>query len=290
MTGSRGMAQDKNEQSSLSCRLEKRRESMHASANPGIHGPSARKEQSEEIMNRLNCSRHRGRGCHALTRVEVLALVGVLALLALVVLPTRANTRSRSARVICANNLRQIGTAFHLWGNDHDDTLPQEVAPAQGGTMGHSLAPNVWLHLSWISNEVVSPRIFFCPTDTGQAASDFTANRVGGYLHLNFQNFASSYFLAYVGRPFANPQNATIAGDRNVSTDGPVGCSRFNRALTIFVPLQPGSARWTAGLHGDGGNVLTWDGQVQQADSPGLRRLLDLPGTDNSAKHIITPR
>src|SRR5258706_15697824 len=78
---------------------------------------------------------------------ELLVILAVLALLALVVLPALANNRPRSARVICANNLRQIGMGFQLWGNDHNDTLPQEVPVLQGGTMQHALAPNVWLHL-----------------------------------------------------------------------------------------------------------------------------------------------
>src|SRR5215470_10428067 len=76
--------------------LEKRHESRHAWAI--LEYMVLRPEgQSEGIMKRPKRDRRAGRGCHAFTRVEVLALVAVLALLALVVVPTRANTRSRSA-------------------------------------------------------------------------------------------------------------------------------------------------------------------------------------------------
>jgi len=157
-------------------------------------------------------------------------------------LPALANNRPRSDRVICANNLRQIGMGFQLWGNDHNDTLPQEVPVLEGGTMQHALAPNVWLHMAWLSNEVATPKIFLCPSDTGQPASDFTGNPAGGYLHSNFRNAATSYFLGYTGASIINDPDATIAGDRNVSNAGVTGCSRFNTALRIPTPA-PGRHR-----------------------------------------------
>jgi competence protein ComGC len=225
----------------------------------------------------------------AFTRAELLVILAVLALLALVVLPALANNRPRSARVICGNNLRQIGMGFQLWGNDHNDTLPQEVPVLQGGTMQHALAPNVWLHLAWLSNEVVTPKIFLCPSDTGQPASDFTGSPAGGYLHANFRNGATTYFLGYTGILSLNNAAEIVAGDRNVATAGVSGCSRFNTALVV--PRPPTAiARWTDGLHGTAGNVLSYDGRVQQLDSAGLNSMLNSRLDDNGSKHIITPR
>src|SRR5206468_10868184 len=117
----------------------------------------------------------------AFTRVELLVVLAVLALLSLVVVPALASNRPRSQRVICANNLRQIGTAMQLWGNDHNELLPQEVAVAEGGTRMHPLAPNVWLHFAWLSNELGSPKVLFCPADTGHPARDFTRNPTGAH-------------------------------------------------------------------------------------------------------------
>ena len=77
----------------------------------------------------------------AFTRAELLVILAVLTLLALVVLPALANTRPRSARVICANNLRQIGMAMQLWGNDHGDRPPYEVELADGGVGLDGVAP-----------------------------------------------------------------------------------------------------------------------------------------------------
>ena len=60
---------------------------------------------------------------NAFTRAELLVVVAVFALLALIVLPALANNRPRSHRVMCANNLRQIGLAMQLWGSDHNDLV-----------------------------------------------------------------------------------------------------------------------------------------------------------------------
>jgi len=226
----------------------------------------------------------------AFTRADLLVTLGVLALLALVVLPALANQRPRSARIVCANNLRQIGLGFQLWGNDHADTLPQETSLNAGGTMAHPLSPNVWLHLSWISNEVATPAIFLCPSDSGRAARDFSFSSTGGYDHPNFANRASSYFLGYTGFSIPNAPGAAIAGDRNVITESVASCSRFLTALSINSPPDVGVVQWTKGLHNQAGNVLSFDGRVQQLDSPGLRKAFDIPNGDNARKHIITPR
>jgi len=229
----------------------------------------------------------------ALSHIEVVAIIASLSLTLVLVIPALAHDQARSSRIACANNLRQIGMGFQIWGNEHNDTLPQEVALANGGTMQHSLAPNVWFHFAWISNEVFSPRIYFCPSDSGEPALAFSGSPGSGYLNPNFANRATSYFLGYTASSLLNSPDAVIAGDRNVSTAGLQqfgGCSRFNSALSIPTPPRAGIAEWTTGLHGAAGNVLSYDGKVQQLDSGGLRRALDLPQTDNATRHIITPR
>jgi hypothetical protein len=227
---------------------------------------------------------------HAFTRAELLALLGALALLALLVLPALANTRPRSARVMCANNLRQIGLAMHLWGSDHADRPPWEVPPAEGGTMRHSLAPNAWYHFAWISNELTSAQLLFCPSDTGQPARDFSGDPAGGYLHANFRGRATSYFLNHT---FGSPEwdAGVYSGDRNVTFQSPaVGCPRFTSALSLPVPAGQ-SVQWTSGLHGYAGNVMGFDGNVVQVSSEGLRQRINSTwDADNGSTHVLSPR
>ena len=225
------------------------------------------------------------------TRLDLLAVLLALTLCAAVVLPALASSRPRSQRVACANNLRQIGGAFHLWSSEHGEKLPFEVATVDGGTALHPLAVNVWLHFSWLSNELYSAAILLCPSDTGRPARDFSTDPNGGYLHPNFANAATSYFLAHGG---ANSPINVVSADRNVSYDFSGNCSLFQRSRVIDTS-RGGSAslaRWTTDLHSFSGNLLRRDGSVVQAGKDDLARTVADDGTpeDNGSFHYISPR
>jgi prepilin-type processing-associated H-X9-DG protein len=224
---------------------------------------------------------------HAFTRSELLFVLAGLALLIFVVFPALANQRPRSQRVICANNLRQVGAAMQLWGNDHDDRPPHHVPLDQGGTQLHTLAPNCWLHFSWISNELAAAAALFCPSDTGQPARDFTGNPASGYIHPNFANRATSYFLAHAAT--GKPSHEVLAGDRNMDAGASTGgCSVF-RTTKILV-RRPADIRWSNGLHNLNGNLLYFDGRVEQLDIAGLRAAVATGQDDNGSFHFIVPR
>src|SRR5258707_2421015 len=72
----------------------------------------------------------------ALTLVEFLIVVAVLAALALVFLPPMVMPRRAGAqRICCINNLKQDGLAFKTWAVDNNDKLPMQVSVTNGGAM-----------------------------------------------------------------------------------------------------------------------------------------------------------
>jgi hypothetical protein len=215
--------------------------------------------------------------------VEVFAVLLVLFLVALVALPVLAANRTRSDRIVCANNLRQVGAAFLVWANDRDDRVPFEVPVAEGGTRLHTLAPNAWLHFSWISNELRTPRILLCPSDTGMPARDFTGNPASGYVHPNFANRATSYFLTH--QRSEGPMSL-LGGDRNFLGADQVGCSIFGTAVRATWP----AFNWRPGLHDGEGNVVLVDGQVSQTDTAGLRAAIGRSGDNSGDLHFVAPR
>ena len=100
------------------------------------------------------------RNSSAFTRVELLALVAALGLLALCTWPALAGSRGDAQRATCFNNLRQIAHGAQLWAGDHGERIPWLTPIAEGGTFTNNLhASAAWFELLTFSNELSSPRL-----------------------------------------------------------------------------------------------------------------------------------
>jgi prepilin-type N-terminal cleavage/methylation domain-containing protein len=60
----------------------------------------------------------------AFTLVELLVVIAIIGILASLLLPALARARSKSQRIACVSNLRQIGYAFNLLLMDNHDRFP----------------------------------------------------------------------------------------------------------------------------------------------------------------------
>jgi len=59
--------------------------------------------------------------------VEVLVVIGIIAVLTVLITPAFQNVLSGSKLAKCSSNLRQWGLAFQQYMNDHDGYLPQQA-------------------------------------------------------------------------------------------------------------------------------------------------------------------
>ena len=66
----------------------------------------------------------RQRQVRGFTLIELLVVVAIIAVLAALLLPSLGTARERARTIVCANNLRQMITAVHLYAGEHDDYLP----------------------------------------------------------------------------------------------------------------------------------------------------------------------
>jgi prepilin-type processing-associated H-X9-DG protein len=226
---------------------------------------------------------------NAFNRIELVVLIGGLTLALAVNLPA-VISRARSQQLACASNLAQIGYVYQTWANDHDDKLPMLLPPLQGGTQVTIANANTptWWQFAFLSNELRTPKILACPSDSKRAAQDFSANSQGGLLHANFRNSAISYFLGHV--PPELPRGI-LAGDRNIRVSEPtVTCSFFgNLTANINLSLAPSTIQWTNGLHNSAGNMLLLDGRVEQLSNQDLPAFFMQPVDDNGSLHLLMP-
>ena len=195
----------------------------------------------------------------ALTLVELLVVVALLGVIGLFLYPQlRRHRLPRSPRINCVNNLKQVALGFQLWAGTA--RYPTVVSTNLGGALEYVTNGDVFWGFKVMSNELATPKILVCPTDTRLAATSFTTG---------FSNTNISYFVG-LDADASNPQ-MWLAGDRNIVS----GQQPTNRILTL---TSNDVVSWTRAMHKLQGNVAIADGHVDQLSTRGLQQALRSSG------------
>ncbi len=214
----------------------------------------------------------------AVSMIEVLCMMGVLALLLAMLLPSLFNAKQQARRTFCNNNLRQWGFAFTYYREDHDDHIPTE-----GTTLGSNAATQqglfrrgVWFNelppyldmpayrdiegANLNIKEMKNGHVWICPAK--ELSDQHKSSTAKNQFH-----YGMNQVLDGMGKAPAGSADTPGYPDPDVATPIPVRKFRKNPLTALLFDIYPnspaGSPRDVATkFHGDWANILLLDGSV----------------------------
>lgn len=224
------------------------------------------------------------------TLMELLMVIAVIAILSALLLPALGRARESARRIKCLNNLRQVSLAFRTFSMDNDGKYPWFIPPAEGGTYG-PLAGESWRNYLTASNDLATPKILVCPSDTDTKANVLNwAEGVEGFANPANRGNAISFFTGLDS--FEQLAETLVAGDRNIGGALPDLCTSVwpdpgvpaldmgNGTLPLF---------WTDGVHGTVGNLAISDGSVRKSTTRTLQQLSGVTYSLLTSGRVLTP-
>ncbi len=176
--------------------------------------------------------------------VELLVVIGIIALLIGILMPVLSRAREQSRRTDCLANLRSLGQAMFMYANNHKDRLPN----GNLRTVFIDYAGANRVMVDFADMDVKAPAVFHCPSDNDPVPSTIaTADQALPDSARISYDFFCLYFPPELG-----PILSKLRGRAPLAWD-------IDGGSAVQTPNQN---------HGNkGGNVVYSDGHASWADT-----------------------
>lgn len=239
----------------------------------------------------FNKPKRHTQGCFTL--IELLVVVAIIAVLVALLLPALSTAKGMAKRVACSANLRQVGLALMMYGEDHNGTLPvipswtwYNGAPAMAQLL---VGPSSNRRNYLPREEDYFSKVLICPNDPNESVWENT--KYGGGVPWSY-----TYRMTTSGEALTDKSYASQTRVLKMNADWPTFTNMespygrhwilgdINQLITYFatnynqpMPTAPFQAMiinvggplhyidnysWISPWHGAGKNILYQDGGV----------------------------
>lgn len=198
----------------------------------------------------------------AFTLVELLVVIGIIAILVAILIPVINRAVESAHRTQCLANLREIGNAMRLYASAENDKLPNANDQGYYGPDDQNMI------LVYLANDYVNnPAIFRCPDSNLPMPSGIDNSELDDLNSARMSyEFITMYWDSEFGPKFAQLTSLPIASYATGEGPAPAGAVHSNdEGLPLAWDIDGGDATPNSSQnHGTaGGNVVFADGHAE---------------------------
>jgi len=231
------------------------------------------------------------------TLVELLVVIGIIALLISILLPSLNRARETANRVKCGSNMRQIGQAIQLYANENKGNYPRTFYNPAAGTTGNFDAGNgsatadpfnplgtandvckaIFL---LIRTQDITPEVFICPSSNDEKDTYSTTAGASAQWKVTFSKFNNLSYSIANPYPDVNGVNNSYKLNATTGAEFAIAADKNPDGGTNYDPTSGGGpANATSATsfmqkanspnhQGQGENVLYGDGHAEFQQNP----------------------